>query len=71
MASFFYQKVFLELDLVFLFVEEMKFCEMVIRISANANFLFVFPAPMPSAASYAQETSLGEVGMHDGVHRQD
>src|SRR5579859_4700084 len=61
----------LQLDLVFLLVEEMKFGEMVIRIGADPHLLLVLPAPVPLAAADTQKTTLGKIGMHDGMHGKD
>jgi hypothetical protein len=51
-----------------LFVEEMKFREMVVGIGVDMDILLVFPTPFPLTGPDAEETSFGEVGMHDGVH---
>src|SRR5258708_36553586 len=57
-----------EVDLVFLIVEEMEFGEMVIGVGADADLLFVLPAPVPLTAAEAQKTALCKIGVHDGVH---
>src|SRR5882762_141880 len=49
----------LQLDLVLLLVEEMVFGEMVIGVGADANLLFVFPAPVPLTAADPQKPALG------------
>ena len=61
----------LQLNLVFLFVEEMKLGEVIIGIGADPDLLLVLPPPVPLFGTDAEEAPLGEIGVHNGMHYQD
>ena len=57
------------LDFFLLFIEEMKFCHVIIVIGLDLNRLFIFPAPFRPFTE--EKASFGQVGMHDGMDRQN
>ena len=61
----------LQLDLVLLLVEEMKLSKMIIGIGAKTHLLLVLPSPLPLPAADAKEFSLGQIGVHNGMYRQN
>ena len=66
--AFLHRKFRLKLYFVFLLIEEMKFGEVIIRIGAYSDLLLVFPSPVPSSGAETEESSLGEISVHDRMH---